>query len=88
MRLIVPPYRARVAYLCAKAQLAEHADAPNSAEAARAQQHFQRRKTLVSKHVLLIQERRLGLARQAMIEAHQALEPTLSKMSPQLPLIR
>ncbi len=82
--MIVRPYRARVAYLYAKAQLAEHADAPNSAEAARARQHFQRRKTLVSKRVLQIQERRLGMARQAMIEVHQALEAnfTVKVMAP------
>ncbi|MCW0397611.1 hypothetical protein NB688_001040 [Xanthomonas sacchari] len=72
--MIVRPHRARVAYLAAQAQLSEHSGSLNTPQAARAHRHYQRKKTLVSKRVLQIQERRLCLARQAMIEAHKALE--------------
>ncbi|MBV6872149.1 MobA/MobL family protein [Xanthomonas euvesicatoria] len=72
--MIVRPHRARVAYLAAQAQLSEHTGSPNTPQAARAQQHYQRKKTLVSKRVLKIQGRRTGLARQSMMRAYQDLE--------------
>ncbi|QBG91094.1 hypothetical protein [Xanthomonas oryzae] len=80
--MMVRPHRARVAYLAAQAQLSEHSGSLNAPQAARAHRHYQRKKTLVSKRVLQIQERRLCVARQAMIEAHQALEANFVKDVP------
>lgn len=67
--MIARPYRARMAYLMAKAKLSEHDDDPNSTEAARARQTYQRKKNLVSKRILQIQERRTHRARRTMMEA-------------------
>jgi len=71
--MIARPHRARMAYLMARAKLSEHEDDPTSPEAARARQIYQRKKNLVSKRILQIQERRAGMSKGKMVQAHNDL---------------
>ncbi|MDQ1063629.1 hypothetical protein QE447_000510 [Stenotrophomonas sp. SORGH_AS282] len=73
--MIARPHRARMAYLMARA-MSEHDDDPTSPEAARARQIYQRKKNLVSRRILQIQERRMGVCREIMIRAHMGLNRT------------
>jgi len=67
--MIARPHRARMAFLMAKAKLSEHDDNPTSPEAARARQTYQRKKQLVSKRVLRVQQRRTAHSRLTMQRA-------------------
>lgn len=67
--MIARPHRARMAYLMARAKLSEHEDDPTTPAAARCRQSYQRKKNLVSKRILQIQERRTDRARRTMIDA-------------------
>lgn len=75
--MIARPYRARMALLMARAKLSEHEDDPTSPEAARARQTYQRKKNLVSKRMLGIQERRTNYARTSMLTACGSLNNAL-----------
>jgi len=75
--MIARPHRARMAYLMARAKLSEHEDDPTSPEAARARQSYQRKKNLVSKRILGMQERRTNYARTSMLTACGSLNKAL-----------
>ena len=75
--MIARPHRARIAFLMARARLSEHEDDPTSPEAARARQTYQRKKNLVSKRILAIQERRTNYARTSMLTACRLLNKAL-----------
>ncbi len=75
--MIARPHRARMAYLMARAKLSEHEDDPTSPEAARARQTYQRKKNLVSKRILGMQERRTNYARTSMLTACGSLNEAL-----------
>jgi hypothetical protein len=75
--MIARPHRARMAYLMARAKLSEHEDDPTSPAAARARQTYQRKKNLVSKRMLAIQEKRTNYARTSMLAACRSLNKAL-----------
>ncbi|MFV1846830.1 plasmid mobilization protein [Stenotrophomonas maltophilia] len=80
--MIARPHRARMAYLMARAKLSEHEDDPTSPEATRARQTCQRKKNLVSKRILGMQERRTNYARTSMLNACRSLNKALGIKGP------